>query len=241
MMLAAAFGVKKAADAGLAPALGEVLAPGSKATELLLERAGCWTGCGRWASHVRLRLLSASATRPILTSCRGRGHRAGQRAVGQPQLEGRISPDVSQNYPAAPAAVIAYALAPWTWTSSTTRWERAPTAPRCSWPTSGPATRRSPRWWPSMWTAPCTRRARAACTTAMRPGPRWAANPATRSAGTTRPPTCAAPRTSTAWSASPPRRSPLRPLARWRCWATSSPPTTSPAGSIAADCPRPAT
>ena len=234
MMLAAGLVAKKAADAGLKPQpwVKCVLAPGSKATELLLERAGlldglralgfytCGFGCmscignsgpildelHEVAEDIELAsVLWATATSRVASrpTCRRTTWR----------LPPRSSPTRWR--------------APWTRTSSTTRWERVPTAPRCSWPTSGPATRRSPRWWPSMWTAPCTRRARAACTTAMRPGPRWAANPATRSAGTTRPPTCAAPRTSTAWSASPPRRSPLRPLARWRCWATSSPPTTS--------------
>ena len=117
MMLAAGLVAKKAADAGLRPApwVKCVLAPGSKATELLLERAGLLDG---------LRALGFYTCGFGCMSCIGNSGpiRDEMHAVaedielasvlsGNRNFEGRISPDVSQNYLAAPATVIAYSLA----------------------------------------------------------------------------------------------------------------------------------
>ncbi len=117
MMLAAGLVAKKAADAGLTPApwVKCVLAPGSKATELLLERAGLLDG---------LRALGFYTCGFGCMSCIGNSGpiRDEMHAVaedielasvlsGNRNFEGRISPDVSQNYLAAPATVIAYSLA----------------------------------------------------------------------------------------------------------------------------------
>ena len=117
MMLAAGLVAKKAADAGLKPQpwVKCVLAPGSKATELLLERAGLLDG---------LRALGFYTCGFGCMSCIGNSgpimdelHEVAEDIElasvlsGNRNFEGRISPDVSQNYLAAPAAVIAYALA----------------------------------------------------------------------------------------------------------------------------------
>ena len=117
MMLAAGLIAKKAAEAGLKPQpwVKCVLAPGSKATELLLERAGLLDG---------LRALGFYTCGFGCMSCIGNSGpiRDELHAVaedielasvlsGNRNFEGRISPDVSQNYLAAPATVIAYALA----------------------------------------------------------------------------------------------------------------------------------
>jgi aconitate hydratase len=48
---------------------------------------------------------------------------------GNRNFDGRISPDVSQNYLCEPALVVAYSLAgPWTLTLPRSPWERVPTA-----------------------------------------------------------------------------------------------------------------
>ena len=117
MMLAAGLVAKKAAEAGLKPRpwVKCVLAPGSKATELLLERAGlleglralgfytCGFGCMSCIGNsgpIRAELHEASEDIELASVLSGNRN-----------FEGRISPDVSQNYLAAPATVIAYALA----------------------------------------------------------------------------------------------------------------------------------
>ncbi|WP_080802644.1 aconitate hydratase AcnA [Arabiibacter massiliensis] len=117
MMLACGLVAKKAAAAGLSPKpwVKTVLAPGSKATELLLERAGLLDG---------LRQLGFYTCGFGCMSCIGNsGPIAGALhdvaddielasvLSGNRNFEGRISPDVSQNYLAAPATVVAYALA----------------------------------------------------------------------------------------------------------------------------------
>lgn len=117
MMLAAGLIAKKAAEAGLKPQpwVKCVLAPGSKATELLLERAGLLDG---------LRALGFYTCGFGCMSCIGNSgpirdelHEVAENIElasvlsGNRNFEGRISPDVSQNYLAAPATVIAYALA----------------------------------------------------------------------------------------------------------------------------------
>ena len=117
MMLAAGLLARNAAAKGLRPKpwVKTILAPGSHATELLLERAG---------------LLSALQDLGFYTcgfgcmSCIGNSgplsdamHQAAERIElvsvlsGNRNFEGRISPDVSQNYLTAPANVIAYAIA----------------------------------------------------------------------------------------------------------------------------------
>ena len=117
MMLAAGLVAKKAADAGLKPQpwVKCVLAPGSKATELLLERAGLLDGlralgfytCGFGC------MSCIGNSGPILDELHEVAEDIELASVlsGNRNFEGRISPDVSQNYLAAPAAVIAYALA----------------------------------------------------------------------------------------------------------------------------------
>ncbi len=117
MMLACGLVAKKAAEAGLSPKpwVKCVLAPGSHATELLLERAGLLDG---------LRQLGFYTCGFGCMSCIGNSGPifAGMHDVadeielasvlsGNRNFEGRISPDVSQNYLGAPATVIAYALA----------------------------------------------------------------------------------------------------------------------------------
>lgn len=117
MMLACGLVAKKASEAGLSPKpwVKCVFAPGSHATELLLERAGLLDG---------LRNLGFYTCGFGCMSCIGNsGPILGQMhdicndielasvLSGNRNFEGRISPDVSQNYLMTPAAVIAYALA----------------------------------------------------------------------------------------------------------------------------------
>lgn len=117
MMLMAGLLARNAARAGLRPKpwVKCVLAPGSKATELLLERAGladglrdlgfytCGFGC----------MSCIGNSGPILPAMRAVTDKLELASVlsGNRNFEGRISPDVSQNYLATPALVIAYALA----------------------------------------------------------------------------------------------------------------------------------
>ena len=117
MMLAAGLVAKKAAEAGLKPRpwVKCVLAPGSKATELLLERAGLLDGlrslgfytCGFGC------MSCIGNSGPILDELHAVAEDVELASVlsGNRNFEGRISPDVSQNYLAAPATVIAYSLA----------------------------------------------------------------------------------------------------------------------------------
>ena len=117
MMLDAGLMARNAARAGLRPApwVKTILAPGSRATELLLERAGlleplrelgfytCGFGCMSCIgnSGALMDAMHEVADRIELASV----------LSGNRNFEGRISPDVSQNYLTAPANVIAYALA----------------------------------------------------------------------------------------------------------------------------------
>ena len=117
MMLAAGLLAKKAAAAGLVPKpwVKCVLAPGSKATELLLERAGLLDGlralgfytCGFGC------MSCIGNSGPVLPGMHEVADEVELASVlsGNRNFEGRISPDVSQNYLAAPATVVAYALA----------------------------------------------------------------------------------------------------------------------------------
>ncbi len=117
MMLATGLMARNAALRGLAPKpwVKTILAPGSRATELLLERAGllgslrdlgfytCGFGCMSCIgnSGAIMDSLHEVADRVELASV----------LSGNRNFEGRISPDVSQNYLTAPANVIAYAIA----------------------------------------------------------------------------------------------------------------------------------
>ncbi len=117
MMLMAGMVARNAAKAGLRPKpwVKCVLAPGSKATELLLERAGladglrelgfytCGFGC----------MSCIGNSGPVLPAMHEVADKLELASVlsGNRNFEGRISPDVSQNYLATPALVIAYALA----------------------------------------------------------------------------------------------------------------------------------
>ena len=117
MMLACGLLAKKAAEFGLKakPWVKTVFAPGSHATELLLEQAGlkdglqalgfatCGFGC----------MSCIGNSGPILAGLKPYAGKVELASVlsGNRNFEGRISPDVSQNYLMTPAAVVAYALA----------------------------------------------------------------------------------------------------------------------------------
>ena len=117
MMLTCGLVAKKAAEAGLAPKpwVKTVFAPGSHATELLLQRTGlleslqalnfatCGFGC----------MSCIGNSGPILPEMHDVCNDIELASVlsGNRNFEGRISPDVAQNFLMTPAAVIAYALA----------------------------------------------------------------------------------------------------------------------------------
>ncbi len=117
MMLACGLVAQKAAAAGLAPKpwVKTILAPGSKATELLLERAGLMEGLRKLGFHTCgfgcMSCIGNSG--PIAGELHAVADKVELASVlsGNRNFEGRISPDVSQNYLAAPAMVVAYALA----------------------------------------------------------------------------------------------------------------------------------
>ena len=116
MMVAAGLLARHAVERGLVakPWVKKVLAPGSQATELLLERCGlteplrdlgfftCGFGCMSCIGNSGeiKGCLKARASEMELTSV----------LSGNRNFEGRISPDVSQNYLCAPALVVAYSL-----------------------------------------------------------------------------------------------------------------------------------
>lgn len=116
MMVAAGLCAKKAVEHGLSakPWVKRILAPGSRATELLLKRAGltdalfklgfftCGFGCmtciGNSGSiHPALHELADSMELTSVLS-------------GNRNFDGRISADVAQNYLCQPAMVVAYSL-----------------------------------------------------------------------------------------------------------------------------------
>ena len=116
MMVAAGLLARNAVDRGLEPKpwVKKVLAPGSHATELLLERCGlaeplrklgfftCGFGCMSCignSGEIKA-CLKERASELELTSV----------LSGNRNFEGRISPDVSQNYLCQPALVVAYSL-----------------------------------------------------------------------------------------------------------------------------------
>ncbi len=116
MMVAAGITARKAVERGLQakPWVKRILAPGSRATELLLERAGltealfklgfftCGFGCMTCIGnsgdiHPALHALAGEMELTSVLS-------------GNRNFDGRISPDVAQNYLTQPALVVAYAL-----------------------------------------------------------------------------------------------------------------------------------
>ncbi len=116
MMVAAGLLARHAVERGLAPRpwVKKVLAPGSHATELLLERAGlaeplrrlgfatCGFGCMSCignSGEIKACLKSRAAEMELTSVLSGNRN-----------FEGRISPDVSQNYLCQPALVVAYSL-----------------------------------------------------------------------------------------------------------------------------------
>lgn len=117
MMLACGLVAKKAREAGLEakPWVKRVMAPGSHATQLLLERAGlaeplaelgfatCGFGCMSCIGN-------SGPIWPEMHEIAGDIELASVLS-GNRNFDGRISPDVSQNYLCAPAAVVAYAIA----------------------------------------------------------------------------------------------------------------------------------
>ena len=117
MMVAAGILAKKAADAGLvsAPWVKTILAPGSRATELLLKRAGLQEGLQQLGFYTCgfgcMSCIGNSG--PLSDAMHEAAGKVELAAVlsGNRNFEGRISPDVAQNYLMPPAAVVAYALA----------------------------------------------------------------------------------------------------------------------------------
>ncbi len=117
MMLACGLIARNAAAAGLKPKpwVKCVFAPGSHATELLLERTGLSEGlhdlgfytCGFGCMSC---IGNSGPIKPEMHEICDSIELASVLS-GNRNFEGRISPDVSQNYLMAPAAVIAYALA----------------------------------------------------------------------------------------------------------------------------------
>lgn len=116
MMVAAGLLARKAVQRGLAakPWVKRILAPGSRATELLLERAGltdslfalgfytCGFGC---MSCIGNSGEIAAALKPLASELELASVLSGNR-----NFDGRISPDVAQNFLCQPALVVAYAL-----------------------------------------------------------------------------------------------------------------------------------
>lgn len=116
MMVAAGLAARHAREAGLAPKpwVKRILAPGSHAASLILERAGllddlravgfstCGFGCMSCIGNSGeiLTCLKPLASEVELTSV----------LSGNRNFDGRISPDVAQNFLAQPALVVAYSL-----------------------------------------------------------------------------------------------------------------------------------
>lgn len=117
MMLAAGMLARNAAAKGLKPApwVKTILAPGSHATELLLERAGLVDGLQKLGFYTCgfgcMSCIGNSG--PLSDAMHAVADDIELASVlsGNRNFEGRISPDVSQNYLMAPANVIAYAIA----------------------------------------------------------------------------------------------------------------------------------
>ena len=117
MMLAAGLAARNAAAYGLAPKpwVKTILAPGSHATQLLLERAGLLDGLAKLGFYTCgfgcMSCIGNSG--PVLPGVHDKANELEFASIlsGNRNFDGRISPDVSQNYLCAPALVVAYALA----------------------------------------------------------------------------------------------------------------------------------
>lgn len=117
MMVAAGLTAQKALDAGLEPKpwVKKVLAPGSHAASLLLERAGLAAPLARLGfetcGHGCMSCIGNSG--PVLPGMHEAAEDLELASVlsGNRNFDGRISPDVAQNYLASPALVVAYSLA----------------------------------------------------------------------------------------------------------------------------------
>ena len=117
MMIAAGVLARNASKAGLRPKpwVKTILAPGSRATEDILDAAGLMPGlrdlgfytCGFGC------MSCIGNSGPVLPGMHAIADKVELASVlsGNRNFEGRISPDVSQNYLCAPALVIAYSLA----------------------------------------------------------------------------------------------------------------------------------
>ena len=117
MMIGAGLAAQKARQFGLVskPWVKRVLAPGSRATELLLDRAGltddlfelgfftCGFGCMSCIGN------SGEITRSLHE--RAQEMELASVLSGNRNFDGRISPDVAQNFLMQPALVVAYAIA----------------------------------------------------------------------------------------------------------------------------------
>ncbi len=116
MMIQAGLLARNAAARGLKakPWVKAILAPGSHATRLLLERAGCMEGMEQVGFYMCgygcMSCIGNSG--PLSAPIHEVADKIELTSVlsGNRNFEGRISPDVSQNYLTTPAHVIAYAL-----------------------------------------------------------------------------------------------------------------------------------
>lgn len=116
MMVACGLVARKAVAAGLEakPWVKRILAPGSHATELMLQRAGLaedlahlgFTTCGFGC------MSCIGNSGPVWPAMHDIADQLELTSVlsGNRNFEGRISPDVSQNFLCAPALVVAYSL-----------------------------------------------------------------------------------------------------------------------------------
>ena len=117
MMIACGLLAKNAVAAGLSPKpwVKTILAPGSRATELLLERAGLLEPLAALGFHTcGFGCMSCIGNSGPLSAPMHEAAESIELASvlsGNRNFEGRISPDVAQNYLMSPAAVVAYALA----------------------------------------------------------------------------------------------------------------------------------
>ena len=116
MMLAAGVLARNAAAAGLQPKpwVKTILAPGSRATEDILDAAGLMPALGDLGFYTCgfgcMSCIGNSG--PVLPALHEIASEIELASIlsGNRNFEGRISPDVSQNYLCAPALVIAYSL-----------------------------------------------------------------------------------------------------------------------------------
>ena len=237
VMLGAGILARNAVQKGLTvkPWVKTSLAPGSKVVTEYLERAGL----DEYLDALGFNLVGYGCT-----TCIGNSGPLPQEisdVVGAEDLavvsvlsgnrnfEGRINPDVKMNYLASPPLCVAYAIAG---TMDIDLYDEPlgedkdgePSSSRTSGPTPGrwgrPSRRRS--------SPTCSATATARCSTATSAGTRWRCRPATPSPGTSAPPTSAGRRSSRTCPPSPSRSRTSSTPACWPCWATASPPTTSP-------------